>query len=109
MHLLKVYAWRHKYKFLDLTLLYISAKFGDPASVFKVPCDLVFSCSFTSQLEEVNVASLAANGCIGIIEGIQQSATNAAITAAKKKGMLHAPYRATILGASLFNGLTIGQ
>ena len=81
-----------------------SAKFNEPSAVFKVPCDLIFSCSTVSRLEEADILSLAANGCTGLIEGVQQSATNAAITAAKKKGLHHAPYRATTLGGALFNG-----
>lgn len=34
--------------------------------------------------------------------------TNAAIVAAKKKGMMLGPYRATTVGAALINGHTLG-
>lgn len=35
--------------------------------------------------------------------------TNAALTAAKKRGMLHAPYRATSIGGAIFNGMTLAS
>ena len=38
---------------------------------------------------------------------MQQGTTNAAISAGKKRGLHHAPYRATTVGASLFNGATL--
>ena len=86
-----------------------SAKFNEPADVFTVPCDLVFPCSTLNRLEEANVGALATNGCIAVIEGVQQGASYAAVVAARKRGLMHGPYRATTVGASLFNGLTIAE
>ena len=67
----------------------------------------MFTCSTLNRLQEAHITTLANNGCIGIIEGVQQGTTNAAISAGKKRGLHHAPYRATTVGASLFNGATL--
>jgi len=40
------------------------------------------------QINEDAVASLAAAGCVGIVEGVALQVTNAAMVAAKKRGML---------------------
>jgi glutamate dehydrogenase (NADP+) len=55
------------------------------------------------------VATLASNGCTGFIEGVALGMTNGAMVAAKKRGMLHAPYKATTVGGSIFNGMTAGS
>ena len=86
-----------------------SAKYNGPTDVYKIPCDLIFPCSFGMQMGEKEIAALSSNGCIGIIEGVRQSMTNVAAKEARKKGMLHGPYRATTIGASLFNGITIAN
>ena len=88
-------------------ILIYSAKFDDPTNIFNTKCDLVFTCSTLNRLQESHITTLANNGCIGIIEGVQQGTTNAAISAGKKRGLHHAPYRATTVGASLFNGATL--
>lgn len=86
-----------------------SARFNEPENLFSVPCDLVFACSSLRKVEEGDIAILAAGGCQAIIEGVQQAMTPQAITAAKKRGMSIAPYRATTIGASLVNGHTISE
>lgn len=86
-----------------------SAKFNDPENVFSIPCDLVFPCSNLSPLTDSDVSLLSANGCQGVVEGVFSSMTNGAVTAAKKKGMMHGPYRATTIGASLVNGMTLSN
>jgi hypothetical protein len=40
---------------------------------------------------------------------VQQAMTNDAIIAAKKKGLMHAPYRATTIGASIVNGMSMAE
>ena len=40
------------------------------------------------QINEDAVAALAAAGCVGIVEGVALQVTNAAMVAAKKRGML---------------------
>lgn len=83
-----------------------SAKFNQPKNICEVPCDLVFPCSSVYKITDADVGLLANNGCIGIIEGVTQSLSNSAIANAKKRGLLHAPHRATTVAASLFNGMT---
>ena len=63
-----------------------TAKYNEPSSIFDIPCDLAFPCSSRGSLTEGDITLLATNGCQGIIEGIQQSMTNEAITATKKRG-----------------------
>jgi len=58
----------------------------------------MFSDSLSSRdpsltMEEHHVAKLASGGCSGVVEGVALGMTNAAMVAAKKRGMLHAPYR----------------
>jgi glutamate dehydrogenase (NADP+) len=84
-----------------------SAKFNEFESVFNIPCDLAFPCSTNMQLSAANVQTLADNGCMAIIEGVQQAMSNGAIQNSKKRGILHGPYRATTVGASLVNGMSI--
>jgi glutamate dehydrogenase (NADP+) len=86
-----------------------TAQFNDPEQVSAIPCDLVFPCSYMGQIDEQDVALLRENGCQGVIEGVQRALSNKGILALKKKGMMHGPYRATTIGASLVNGFTISQ
>jgi hypothetical protein len=41
---------------------------------------------------------------MGVVEGVALGMSNAAMVAAKKRGMLHAPYRATTVGGAIVNG-----
>ena len=87
-----------------------SAEFNhEPASIFDIPCDFVIPCSRYLVVDEVAIAKLSSNGCTGIIEGVHHGFTNGGLLAARKRGMLHAPYRATTIGASLVNGMTIAN
>ena len=84
-----------------------SAKFNEFGSVYEIPCDLAFVCSSIMQASAANVQTLADNGCKAIIEGVHQAMSNGAIVSAKKRGLFHGPYRATTVGASLVNGMSI--
>eukprot|EP00596_Hydrurales_sp_CCMP1899_P002281 CAMPEP_0119051166 /NCGR_PEP_ID=MMETSP1177-20130426/72871_1 /TAXON_ID=2985 /ORGANISM="Ochromonas sp, Strain CCMP1899" /LENGTH=505 /DNA_ID=CAMNT_0007030283 /DNA_START=119 /DNA_END=1636 /DNA_ORIENTATION=- len=86
-----------------------AAKFNEPANIFDIPCDLVFPLSNHPglRLSETSVKALSNNGCMGIIEGGSQGMRVSACAAAKKRGMMHAPYKATTVGGSIFNGLTL--
>jgi glutamate dehydrogenase/leucine dehydrogenase len=84
-----------------------SAKFNSPDNMFAIPCDYVFACSSDFQLNENDVELLASSGCNGIIEGVHQALTHNGLVAARKKGFVIGPYRATTIGSSLVNGNTI--
>lgn len=84
-----------------------SAKFNEFGSVFDIPCDIAFPCSSIMQVSGANVQTLADNGCKAIIEGVQQAMSNGAIVNAKKRGIFHGPYRATTVGASMVNGMSV--
>lgn len=86
-----------------------SAKFNDPENIHEIACDIIFSCSTATTLSESDVSMLASKGCTAIIEGVQHSMSNEAINVAKKKGMMLGPYRATTIGGTLFNGITINE
>lgn len=86
-----------------------SAKFNEPDIMNSIKCDMIFPCSHVTQLHENDIVALAANGCSAIVEGVQQSTTNEGIVVAKKKGMLHGPYKATTVGGTLFNGMSISD
>lgn len=77
--------------------------------IFDIPCDLVFPCSEAPLLDETAVDKLVAGGCKAIIEGVHHGITNPGLAAAKKKGLLHIPYRASLMGASLINGYTMAK
>lgn len=84
-----------------------TAKFNEFGSVFDIPCDYAFPCSTNMQVSAANIQTLADNGCKAVIEGVQQAMSNGAIVNAKKRGILHGPYRASTVGASLVNGMSI--
>lgn len=86
-----------------------TAKYNEPANVFDIPCDLVFPCQNRIAVTDDDIVALNNNGCQGVIEGVQQSITNAALAAAKKRGMIHGPYRATTVAGAIFNGLSIAS
>lgn len=75
--------------------------------MFSIPCDYVFPCSNVRQLTGDDISLLAQNGCRGVFEGTHQAMSLEAVTTAKKRNMLHGPYRATTAGASLVNGMTL--
>mmetsp|Transcript_17046 Transcript_17046/g.15398 ORF Transcript_17046/g.15398 Transcript_17046/m.15398 type:complete len:525 (-) Transcript_17046:47-1621(-) len=83
-----------------------TAKFNDPPNVYDLECDFAFPCSSTIAITESDIAYLSSRGCQGIIEGVQQAMTNGAITAAKKKGLLLGPYRATTSAGALFYNIS---
>lgn len=84
-----------------------TAKFNDPAQITAIPCDLVFPCSYLSQINASDVSQLSENDCMGVIEGVQRGLSSDGFKLLRKKGMMHAPYRATTIGASLVNGFTL--
>eukprot|EP00981_Chlorochromonas_danica_P012834 scaffold5444_cov181-Ochromonas_danica.AAC.15 len=86
-----------------------SARFNDPEHVFSIPCDFVFACAPHDKIDEQDINQLASNGCKGVIEGCHQAMTPSAVVTNRKKGLLHGPYRATTIGASLVNGITIAN
>jgi len=87
-----------------------TAKFNDMnTSMFNIPCDLIFACAPSPNLDENAVLQLSEHGCKGVIEGVHQGITNDGIAAAKKRGLLHGPYRATLIGSALINGYTMAQ
>jgi glutamate dehydrogenase (NADP+) len=61
-----------------------SAKFNEPASIFDVPCDLIFPCSNNMPIDELAITKLASNGCQGIIEGVHRALQPTGLAAAKK-------------------------
>lgn len=86
-----------------------SAKFNDPPSVCDIPCDLIFPCQNSMPLTSADVTALAAGGCMGIIEGVNNAMLNEGISTAKKRGLMHGPCRATTVGASLMNGIAVTE
>lgn len=64
-----------------------TSKFNEPMNIFDIPCDYVFACSNNIMVNESDIANLSAQGCVGIIEGIQNVITPSALIAAKKKSM----------------------
>lgn len=86
-----------------------SAKFNEPANIYDIKCDIVFACSNIKTLDANDISRLASSGCTSIIEGVHQAMSNEAVVAAKKRGFFLGPYRATTVGASLVNGMTIAN
>lgn len=42
-----------------------TAKYNEPENIFSVPCDLVFPCSATNQIDATTATMLADMGCQG--------------------------------------------
>ena len=80
-----------------------TAKFSEPANIFEIPCDYVFNCSRVNLMDEGDVALLAKNGCKFIVEGALRSTTPAGQAAAKKKGILLAPFKAAAAAEGLID------
>lgn len=86
-----------------------TAKFNNPENIHDISCDYMFPCSNINTLSDQDVASLHSKGCQGIIEGVQQTMSLDAITATKKRGMLHGPYRATTVAGAMVNGMSVAN
>ena len=63
-----------------------TAKYNDPPNIFDVGCDYVFACSNIINVSGDDIATIAAKGCQGVIEGTMMAMSNDAIAAAKKRG-----------------------
>ena len=84
-----------------------TAKFNEPERIFDIPCDLVFPCSLTNEIDRDIATHLADNGCMGVIECAHMPSTNEAIIEYRKRGMLHGSYIATLAADSFFNGMEL--
>lgn len=84
-----------------------TARYNEPENIFNIPCDLVFACGKMNEINEQIATILADNGCMGIVEGCNMPTTPEAIKVCKKRGMLLMPYRATLSGTCLVNGIAL--
>lgn len=85
-----------------------SAKFNDPESIFDIPCDLCFPCGAMKDVDGQDVAKLADNGCMGIIEGGHSAVTPEARKCLKKRGILYGPHTLTMTGSHIATSLGVG-
>ena len=95
-----------------------SAQFDEAEKIYDIPCDLVFSCSHHKKIDAEIVNKLgstkpddvgAVNSFKGVIECVSRTVSVDGYNALKKRGLLHGPYRATIAGACMINGLIVGE
>jgi glutamate dehydrogenase (NADP+) len=104
-----------------------TAKFLEPENIFSIPCDIIFACGGIELLQPrpltskqhsntsagINTISgpsaqlLADNGCTCVVEGCDMPSTPEAIATFKKRGMLFGPYKATMAGGAVCNGITL--
>jgi len=84
-----------------------TARYNEPENIFNIPCDLVFLCGKMNELNDQIATVLADNGCLGVFEGCNMPSTPEAIKVYKKRGLLFGPYRATLAGANLTNGIAL--
>jgi len=82
-----------------------SAKFNDPGSIFDIPCDLCFPCASMMDVDADDVAKLADNGCMGIIEGGASTVTQGARKSLKKRGLMYGPHTLTMTGSHIVTSL----
>lgn len=85
-----------------------TAKFNDPESIFDIPCDLCFPCGAMKEINGDDVAKLADNGCMGIIEGGHYAIDLDARKSLKKRGLLYGPHILTLTGAHIMTSLGAG-
>lgn len=77
-----------------------TAKFSEPANIFDIPCDLVFPCSVSDEIDGAAARTLANNGCIGVIDAAHAPSTPDAVKTYKKLGLMYAPAKATLSAAT---------
>jgi len=73
-----------------------TAKFNEPANIFSIPCDLVFPCAGSGEIDEESAKLLAAGGCMAVVDSSHAPSTVGAIKTYKKLGIMYAPYKATL-------------
>lgn len=82
-----------------------TAKFADDNNeLFNIPCDIVFPCTTSPLMNAAAIDKLAANGCKAVVEGAKQGLSNEGFAAAKKRGLVVGPHRATLIGSALISG-----
>jgi len=87
-----------------------TAKYSEPENIFAIPCDVCIPCSgLTNEIGEVEAQLLADHGCSAVIEGSNMPSSPAAILAYKKRGLLFAPYKATLAVSAVATGGVLGE
>ncbi|CAM9851375.1 unnamed protein product [Heterosigma akashiwo] len=86
-----------------------TARYNEPEDLFGIPCDLVFLCGPMNEVGAAAAQQIADGGALGVVEGCNMPCSPEAIKVFKKRGLLFAPYRATLAGASLVNGTALAH
>jgi glutamate dehydrogenase (NADP+) len=86
-----------------------TAEFNNPTNILDIPCDLCFPCGAMYDINDIDVGTLADNGCIGIIEGGHSTVTAEARTCLKKRSMLYGPHTMTLTGNAILQSLSGGS
>ena len=82
-----------------------TAKYAEPEDILEIPCDIMFPCCVGSnKITAEGAQTLADNGCMAVIEGANMPSTEGAKAVYKKRGMLFAPYKATMAAGAIMNG-----
>jgi len=82
-----------------------TAKFNEPENLFDIPCDICIPCGAMKELDDVQVKTLADNGCKYVIEGGHSCVTPSARKVLKKRGILYGPHTMTMTGPAIVYGL----
>ncbi|CAM9367616.1 unnamed protein product [Discosporangium mesarthrocarpum] len=81
-----------------------SAKYNEPGNVFDVPCDVVFLCADTGELDAKGATALAALGVKMVVDGAYRPVTREGLKVLQKHGIVHVPYRGSMLATTLGSG-----
>jgi len=82
-----------------------TAEFNQPENLFDIPCDICIPCGAMKEIDDIQVKTLADNGCKFVIEGGQSCVTPSARTVLKKRGILFGPHTMTITGPAIIYSL----
>jgi glutamate dehydrogenase (NADP+) len=82
-----------------------TAEFNQPENMFEIPCDICIPCGAMKELDDVQVQTLADNGCKFVVEGGQSCVTPSARKVLKKRGIFYGPHTMTMTGPAIISSL----
>ncbi len=85
------------------------AQFVTDGRIWSIPCDIALPCATQNELDEHDVATLEANGCLVIGEGANMPCTAAAVAALEKSTIVLGPGKAANAGGVAVSGLEMSQ
>ena len=91
----------------SFSFFFFFERYLESETLWEQPCDLVFPCALSNQIDGAAAETLASGGCKGVIEGAHAPCTADAIKIFKQNGMHFAPHKATMACGGFLGGHTL--